>query len=52
MKKINIQNQEIVKVIENLGGRKDYKKKRASKLSFGILYDYFDNKISKKTKIY
>ena len=45
-----MQNQEIVKIIENLGGRKNYEQKRASKLGFTCLYDYFEYKISKKQK--
>ena len=43
-----MQNQEIVKIIENLGGRRGYEEKRASKLGFTCLYDYFEYKISKK----
>ena len=46
-----MQNQEIVKIIENLGGRRGYEEKRASKLGFASLYDYFEDKISKKQKI-
>ena len=45
-----MQNQEIVKKIENLGGRRSYEEKRASKLGFTCLYDYFEYKISKKEK--
>ena len=45
-----MQNQEIVKIIENLGGRKNYEERRASKLGFTCLYDYFEHKISKKQK--
>ena len=45
-----MQNQEIVKMIENLKGRRNYEEKRASKLGFASLYDYFENKISKKQK--
>ena len=45
-----MQNQEIVKIIENLKGRKSYEEKRASKLGFGSLYSYFEDKISKKQK--
>ena len=45
-----MQNQEIVKIIENLGGRKNYEEKRSSKLGFASLYDYFEDKISKKQK--
>ena len=46
-----MQNQEMVKIIENLKGRKNYEKKRASKLGFASLYDYFEDKISKKQKV-
>ena len=45
-----MQNQEIVKIIENLGGKRSYEEKRASKLGFTCLYDYFEYKISKKQK--
>ena len=45
-----MQNQEIVKIIENLRGRRGYEEKRASKLGFASLYDYFEDKISKKQK--
>ena len=45
-----MQNQEIVKIIENLGGKISYEEKRASKLGFTCLYDYFEYKISKKQK--
>ena len=46
-----MQNQEIIKIIENLKGRRDYEEKRASKLGFASLYDYFEDKISKKQKV-
>ena len=45
-----MQNQEIVKIIENLKGRRGYEEKRASKLGFTSLYDYFKDKISKKQR--
>jgi len=45
-----MQNQEIVKIIKNLKGRRNYEEKRASKLGFASLYDYFEDKISKKQK--
>ena len=45
-----MQNQEIVKIIENLKGRRDYEQKRASKLGFASLYEYFEDKIAKKQK--
>ena len=47
-----MQNQEIVKIIENLKGRRNYEEKRASKLGFVSLYDYFEDKISKKQKAF
>ena len=46
-----MQNQEIFKIIENLKGRRNYEEKRASKLGFASLYDYFEDKISKKQKV-
>ena len=45
-----MQDQEIVKMIDNLKGRRGYEEKRASKLGFGSLYSYFEDKISKKQK--
>ena len=45
-----MQNQEIVKIIENLKGRRNYEEKRASKLGFASLYEYFEDKISKNQK--
>ena len=45
-----MQNQEIVKIIDNLKGRKGYEEKRASKLGFASLYEYFEDKISNKQK--
>ena len=45
-----MQNQEVVKIIENLKGRKNYEEKKASKLGFASLYEYFEDKISKKQK--
>jgi len=45
-----MQNQEIIKIIDNLKGRRGYEEKRASKLGFSSLYAYFEYKISKKQK--
>ena len=45
-----MQNQEIIKIIENLKGRRSYEEKKASKLGFESLYEYFEDKISKKQK--
>ena len=45
-----MQKREIIQIIENLKGRRSYEEKRASKLGFASLYDYFEDKISKKQK--
>ena len=45
-----MQNQEIVKMIDNLKGRRGYEEKRAFKLGFASLYEYFEDKIAKKQK--
>ena len=45
-----MQNQEIIKIIKNLKGQRGYEEKKASKLGFASLYDYFEDKISKKQK--
>jgi len=47
-----MQKQEILKMIDNLKGRRGYEKKRATKLGFASLYDYFEDKISKKQKAF
>ena len=41
-------NQEITKIIDNLKGRKNYVKKKATKLGFASLYDYYKDKLSKE----
>ena len=48
--KESMQNQEIVKIIDNLKGRRGYEEKRATKLGFSSLYAYFEDKILKKQK--
>ena len=45
-----MQNQEIIKIIENLKGRRSYEEKKASKLGFSSLYTYFEDKIYKEKK--
>ena len=47
-----MQNQEIVKIIENLKGRRSYEKKKASKLGFASLYAYFEDKILKEKQTF
>ena len=46
-----MQNQEIIKIIENLKGRRDYEQKKATKLGFSSLYAYFEDKILKEKKL-
>lgn len=43
-----MENIEITNLISNLKGRRNYEEKRASKLGFASLYDYFEDKISKQ----
>ena len=43
-----MQNQEIIQIIENLKGRRNYEEKKASKLGFNSLYAYFEDKILKE----
>ena len=40
-----MQNLQILEIINNLKGRKNYEEKKASKLGFKSLYAYFENKI-------
>ena len=47
-----MQNQEIIKIIENLKGRKNYEEKKAFKLGFASLYDYFEDKILKEKQTF
>ena len=46
-----MQNQEIIKIIENLKGRRDYEQKKASKLGFTSLYNYYEDKFLKEKKV-
>ena len=45
-----MQNQEIIKIIDNLKGRKNYEQKKATKLGFSSLYSYFEDKLLKEKK--
>ena len=40
-----MQNPQILELIENLKGRRNYEEKKASKLGFKSLYAYFENKL-------
>jgi predicted metalloendopeptidase len=46
-----MQNQNIIQLIENLKGRKSYEEKKASKLGFSSLYNYFEDKIFKEKQM-
>ena len=46
-----MQNQEIIKIIENLKGRRDYEEKKALKLGFTSLYSYFEDKLYKQEEL-
>ena len=43
-----MQNEDIIKIIDNLKGRKNYEQKKAAKLGFSSLYEYFEDKILEK----
>ena len=45
-----MQNELIIERIENLRGRKPYEEKKAAKLGFASLYEYFEDKIAKEAK--
>ena len=45
-----MQNELILNRIENLRGRKPYEEKKAAKLGFASLYEYFEDKIAKEAK--
>ena len=47
-----MQNQEIIKIIENLKGRRGYEEKKASTLRFTSLYAYFEDKILKEKQTF
>ena len=46
-----MQNEQIIKIIENLKGRRSYEEKKASKLGFSSLYNYFEDKILKEKQM-
>ena len=46
-----MQNENIIQLIENLKGRKSYEEKKASKLGFSSLYNYFEDKILKENQM-
>ena len=44
-------NPEVLDIIENLKGRRNYEEKKASKLGFNSLYAYIENKILKEKEV-
>ena len=46
-----MQNEEIIQIIENLKGRREYEEKKALKLGFTSLYSYFEDKLFKQEEI-
>ena len=44
-------NQDIIQKIENLKGQRKYEEKKAAKLGFSSLYNYFEDKILKEKKL-
>ena len=45
-----MQNQEIIKIIDNLKSRRKYEEKKAAKLGFNSLYEYFEEDKTLKQK--
>ena len=45
-----MQNELILEQIKNLRGRKPYEEKKAAKLGFASLYEYFEDKFAKEAK--
>jgi hypothetical protein len=43
-----MQNKEVNKIIDNLRGRRQYEEKKATKLGYSSLYEYFEDKINKQ----
>jgi uncharacterized protein YfaS (alpha-2-macroglobulin family) len=48
IERLKMKNQEISQIIDNLRGRKGYEEKKAKKLGYTSLYDYFEDKLEKK----
>ena len=46
-----MQNEAILERIEGLRGRKSYEERKAAKLGFASLYEYFEDKITKEAKV-
>ena len=48
--KHEMQNEEIINIISNLKGRRKYEEKKATKLGFSSLYEYFEDRLIKQKK--
>ena len=46
-----MQNQQVLDIISNLKGRRNYEEKKSKKLGYNTLYEYFEDKISADAKI-
>ena len=46
-----MKDQNILKIIDNLKGKKSYEQKKAAKLGFPSLYAYFEDKVLKQKNI-
>ena len=46
-----MENQQVLDVISNLKGRKNYEEKKSKKLGFNSLYEYIEDKLAKKPKL-
>ena len=43
-------NEEIIKIIDNLKGKRKYEEKKSKKLGYNSLHDYFEDNILQKKK--
>ena len=46
-----MQNQQVLDIISNLKGRRNYEEKKSKKLGYNSLYEYFEDKIFEDAKI-
>ena len=42
-----MENQQVLDIISNLRGRRNYEEKKSKKLGFSSLYEYFEDKLQK-----
>ena len=45
-----MENKVVIERIENLRGKRSYEEKKAAKLGFSSLYEYFEDKVAKETQ--